>query len=291
PDKLYERALYIGIAFSSILYGMSSSILLLYRAHSSLTDRGSSRNCASWRARLFNISYVVVMFVFLTVSYVADAYMGQLMWIEHRDFQGGPYPYYLANSTLWINVIGSATDILANVLCDAYLLYRCYIIWESRLSIVAFPALVYLASFALSITTLVESALPNSSAFVQQTVNFATPWVSLSVVLNIMLTGLISYRILRARYSMREAFDGLEAPAKDIYTSAVAILVEAELPFTILGVVNAVNEGKNTYVASAWCFIWGSFSVISPLLIILRVFMGKGRTCETSTQLTQSISF
>ncbi|KAI0311940.1 hypothetical protein OF83DRAFT_706170 [Amylostereum chailletii] len=286
PDRFYERALYVGIAFAGILYGVI--LCIGFTAIHYLLKRRR----ASWRSQLFTISYVVIMLVCFTFAYVANAYMGQLMWIEHRDFPGGPYVYYLAKSTLWINVLGSATDILANILGDAYLLYRCYIIWDSSVWVIAFPTLVYIASVVFSLISLVESALPNSSFFVQQTINFAVPWVSLTVGLNVILTCLISYRILRVRYCSRKAMDGFDGPTRDIYTSVVAILIEAELPFAVLGIVTAVNSGKNTYVSSAWYFIWGSFAIISPLLIILRVCMGKGWTRETSTQMmSRSITF
>ena len=50
--------------------------------------------------------------------------MGQLtqfVWIEHCNFPGGSssFNYYLENSTLWINVLG--TDIVRNGSSDALL--------------------------------------------------------------------------------------------------------------------------------------------------------------------------
>ena len=54
----------------------------------------------------------------------ANQLMGQFMWIEHRNYPGGPFNYYLENSTLWINVFGTATCIVGNYLNDALLVLR-----------------------------------------------------------------------------------------------------------------------------------------------------------------------
>jgi hypothetical protein len=94
--------------------------------------------------------------------------MGQLMWIEHRDFPGGPFPYYLSQGNNWIEVLGSSTDIAGNFMGDALLvsvdeppdaadycpnlsvfcvrqIYRCYIVWDSVW--VALPlVLIFVAS-------------------------------------------------------------------------------------------------------------------------------------------------
>jgi hypothetical protein len=96
--------------------------------------------------------------------------MGQLMWIEHRGFPGGPFSYYLSQGSSWTQVLGSSMDIVGNFMGDALLvgadeppavaedcsdldvnvscirqIYRCYIVWNSVW--VALPlVLIFLAS-------------------------------------------------------------------------------------------------------------------------------------------------
>jgi hypothetical protein len=88
--------------------------------------------------------------------------MGQLMWIEHLDFSGGPFSYYLSQGSSWMEVLGSSTDIVGNFMSageppdvtdycsnlDVFCvrqIYRCYIAWNSVWA--ALPlVLIFLAS-------------------------------------------------------------------------------------------------------------------------------------------------
>jgi hypothetical protein len=61
------------------------------------------------------------MLFLATFAMAANQLMGLFMWIEHRNFPGGPFSYYIANSTLWINVLGTTACIVGNYLNDALL--------------------------------------------------------------------------------------------------------------------------------------------------------------------------
>jgi hypothetical protein len=71
--------------------------------------------------KIFYITYSVVLLICLTIAKAANARLGQLMWMDHRDFPGGPAAYWAANGDVWYNVLGSATDVFANVMGDALL--------------------------------------------------------------------------------------------------------------------------------------------------------------------------
>ena len=152
---------------------------------------------------------------------------------------------------------------------------------------------------AMSLLALTESALPNSSFFVQRTADFTVPWLALTCGLNAIVTILISGRIL---YYARLA--QLSGTPPGPHTNIVAILVESALPFTILGILCAVYFGKQEAPELAFAIVWGAFVVskvqfwmkkiwiqpdstksLSPQLIILRVAMGCAWTKETPTRL------
>ena len=61
------------------------------------------------------------MLILTTFAMAANQLMGQFMWIEYRNYPGGPFVYYLENSTLWINIFGTAACIVGNYLNDALL--------------------------------------------------------------------------------------------------------------------------------------------------------------------------
>jgi len=223
----------------------------------------------------------------MTWAMLANALLGQEMWVEHRDFPGGPSAYFAANSSVWYNVVGSAADAFADFMGDALLLYRCYIIWNSK-KIIILPFLMFLASTALSIIAVVQSALPSSSFFETQTIVFAVPWISLTCSLNFVLTALIASRLLWVR---REMIRVMPKEVASVYTGLVAILVESALPFTVLGIIFAVLLGKNLIISVAFSLVWGYYVGIAPQLIILRVAMGRAWSKDTFASASTGIDF
>ncbi|KAI0319584.1 hypothetical protein OF83DRAFT_1054702 [Amylostereum chailletii] len=222
-----------------------------------------------------------LMTAFITIQTFADFVFLEFMWIDHRDFPGGPLAYLAANSSVWWQTLGTASGQATNILGDGLLLYRCFIIWGSDWRIVAFPFLLYLGSIAMGLVTVVQSALPGSDFFKGKTVNFDVPWTALSVALNIVVTCLITYRILRARRALRET---LSPESLRVFTGVIAILIESALPFSVLGIVFTVTYGKNLDGGPAFSFIWGTLCALSPQLIIFRVATGQAWTRDLVSQ-------
>lgn len=95
---------------------------------------------------------------------IANSLLGQEMWIEHRNYPGGPVAYWTDNGAVWYNVLGSAADMFGNFMGDALLvgvllyvqpkrvpivclqLYRLFIIYSGSRYIVIFPCMIFLAS-------------------------------------------------------------------------------------------------------------------------------------------------
>jgi hypothetical protein len=73
------------------------------------------------RQTLFYVAYGAALLILITFALAANAVYGQLMWIEHRDYPGGPAAYFKENSSIWIQTLGSAADVTGNVLGDALL--------------------------------------------------------------------------------------------------------------------------------------------------------------------------
>jgi len=244
----------------------------------------NSKSGFAWRNGIvkFYVIYGFVMLILTTIAMAANQLMGQFMWIEHRNFPGGPFSYYLENSTLWINVLGTAACIVGNYLNDALLLYRLYIIYSGDWRVVIAPFIIFLGTIAMSLMALTESALPNSSFFEKTTTDFTVPWLALTCGLNAIVTILISGRIIY--YTRLASANGTSS--RSSHTSIVAILVESALPFTILGILCAVYFGKQEAPELAFAVVWGSFVPISPQLIILRVALGRAWTKETSKKLS-----
>jgi hypothetical protein len=99
------------------------------------------------------------------------------------------------------------------------------------------------------------STLPNVPVSLQ----YGMPWVSLSVGLNIIVTSMICFRILRMRALLRQV--NCPATLSKMYTNVAAMLIESAAPFTILGIgllVTMVNDGPLIY---GFGYVWTMFCV------------------------------
>ncbi|KAJ7164029.1 hypothetical protein C8R43DRAFT_1233084 [Mycena crocata] len=47
---------------------------------------------------------------------------GQMIWIEHRDIDGGPIALLYNNIAAWYNTFVTAADVTANIMGDASLM-------------------------------------------------------------------------------------------------------------------------------------------------------------------------
>ena len=73
------------------------------------------------RRNQFLIGYSVILLILMTFAFSTPVLMGQLMWIEHRDFPGGPFSYILSHASSWIARLSISTRIVGNFMGDALL--------------------------------------------------------------------------------------------------------------------------------------------------------------------------
>lgn len=276
-----ERSWYIGNTIFAILYGLQISMYFQSVYYLNL-NVGKENH----KSKAFYIAYSTALMILITIALAANLFFGQAMWIEHRDVDGGPVAYFAGNIAAWYNTFGTAADVTANVLGDGLMLYRCFIFWGHVKVAMVLPALIYLASVAMGITTTIQSGLPNGNFFQGITVNFGIPWLVLTIVFNILVTTMIVVRLFSMHKKM-ESILGAEVSKR--YTGLLAILVESALPFTVLGICYLATYIKNLPEALAFADIWGCFVSLSPQAIILRVAMGGGWTKDAFNRLSTGV--
>ena len=111
----------------------------------------------------------------------------------------------------------------------------------------------------LAIVTVVKIALP-PSYLLSGKLETVVPWISLSVALNIIVTGMICFRLLRMRARMQEV---LPLEMSRTYTNVVAILVESAAPLSILGIGVIVTSAQNGPLMFPFGYVWNMFCVES----------------------------
>ncbi|KAK7041694.1 hypothetical protein VNI00_008983 [Paramarasmius palmivorus] len=211
-----------------------------------------------------------------------NAVFGQFAWIEHRDVEGGSANYIEDHISDPMNTIGTAAGIAINMLSDALLIYRSYILWGSSKRVVVFPLLLFFGAFSMSILLIYESARPGASFFGGPAVDFGIPYIALTLSVNITVTTLICGRLLTARNQMKSLLGPHHART---YTNIIAMMIESAAPFTVLGIIFAITYALHSSISIAFVQVWGDFCAISPQLIILRVAMGRAWSKEISQSL------
>ncbi|KAJ2915207.1 hypothetical protein MD484_g5193, partial [Candolleomyces efflorescens] len=169
--------------------------------------------------------------------------------------------------------MGASTAII--VIGDGLLVYRCYVIWSHRPWVLILPILTYLASTAVNIAT---DAAPKPSGIPNSDLLGAGAF--LVVCTNLMVTGLISFHLIQARRRLTKMFHASD-------DDEFAILIEAVLPLTVFGIIDAAlgvsGPAKGTtadYVGydvalNVFDYLFNAFSALSPHMIIFRVTTGR----------------
>jgi hypothetical protein len=115
----------------------------------------------------------------------------------------------------------------------------------------------------LAIVTIVESTMPGTRLLKGNSALLSVLWYSFSVGLNVMVTSMICFRILRMRALTRE----LHSPElSSMYTSIATMLIESAVPFSILGICLIVTVIQDVPPKFAFAYVWSVFCVESGFL-------------------------
>lgn len=111
----------------------------------------------------FFVLFSTVLLVLITVYMSVEAVFGEEMWIVNAGFPGGDAAYMEMYASVWYQTMGTAASVILNLLSDGLMvrtvrqadspalivewlqIYRCFIVWNSRL-IVVLPCLLWVAT-------------------------------------------------------------------------------------------------------------------------------------------------
>ncbi|KAH7884153.1 hypothetical protein F5I97DRAFT_1898918 [Phlebopus sp. FC_14] len=183
-------------------------------------------------------------------------------------------------TSVWPELIVNSCFVVNTWLADAFILYRCYVIWMGNKFAIALPALLYLASIGTSIAYLWAAGRPQTLGNSQTVEAFTIPYWTCSVALTVVSSLLIVARLLQLRRSLIAALgEHRGAP----YLTMVSMTVESATLYSIFGVIalglfTANNEIQNIFIP-----MLGLVQVIAPNLIINRIIRGISFTDENYT--------
>jgi len=132
-----ERSLYVGRILRAVLYGENSQsignhLFAAYRQGAGVEictffasvyciSNGSSNQRKVRKGQRLYIGYGAILLALVTIEVAMDGLWGQYMWIDHRNYPGGPLGYFVASQGSWYIVTGWAAGIMTNILGDALL--------------------------------------------------------------------------------------------------------------------------------------------------------------------------
>jgi len=279
----FEHSFYIGNYMSGILYGIE---LVMYF----MTLRGLARkgNHNSPRSRRFFALYSTILLVLLTIDIAVNAVWGEQMWITFRDAPGGVPAYIGTQVNVWYQTLGSTTVVALIFMGDALLLYRLYVIYGSNIWVVIPPILAYLAAFSLAIIELVLAGKPGGNFFHGKTINFGTPYYTITICLNIIVTLLIVARLHKLGRAVSKA---LGKESAEMYTSVSSMLIESAAPYSFFGIMFLIPYAMGSGTAISFGQVWAKMTCLSPQLIVLRVVTGRAWGKEVITQAESNVEF
>ncbi|KZV94478.1 hypothetical protein EXIGLDRAFT_834996 [Exidia glandulosa HHB12029] len=245
---------------------------------------------------LFLLIYITVLVVVETIYVAVQARTIQDMYVDNRNYPGGPWAYFLATQYLPENVLFIATLFTLTFLSDTLVLWRCWVIWTASgrrvvaSLAIAFPTLCLLASFVVGALWAQKSSQPGLSLYSQLPVVLGTSYYALSLGVNILLTLLIAARLLAYRRRLAGILPGDEG--RD-YTSLAAIFVESAALYTVCAFAFLVTYAVNSPMNQVFLGMTNTGQQIATYLIIYRVAEGKGfgkSALEQSTFATNSVA-
>ncbi|KAJ7074788.1 hypothetical protein C8F01DRAFT_925160, partial [Mycena amicta] len=269
-DLWVEKSFLDGFALAGVGYGIVFS--LTWQTLYSLLSQ-VPRDRIRWGL----VGYIGMVFALATIGYGSAAKINEESFIQDRNAPGGPTGFEFASFASPVNMMGVVAYVLLSWIADGLVLWRFWLIWGSNYLYTAFPALMLLGSVISSLALIITSFKLEDSFWAARSVQFGTAYWSLSVSLNILLTLLISGRIIWLRRRIPSSL-GPGAREAAHYFSAVTMLIESAALYALVGLIFLITYARASTVQNLVFPILGQVEAIAPLLILARVVDGRAWT-------------
>ncbi|KAI0773183.1 hypothetical protein BD413DRAFT_472983 [Trametes elegans] len=295
-SAVFQNAFYIGNNFNTILYGVE--LVVYYLTIEAVLQRSRRLSSPVPRSDKIMVAFSTALLLLNTVFVATEAVFGEEMWVVNADYPGGPEAYLGDFASVWYQTFGTAASIVLNLLSDALLIYRCYIIWAD-VRVILFPFVLYLGTFSLGIAQLVASGLPHSDYFAGFAQKLGIAYTSCIISLEIIVSALIGVRIVRAArlYRAQSQRDGEHGSEKEdgtgedvarAFIGPAALFVESALACTLLGIVYLATFARNSDLSIFFLSIYVMTTCLAPQMIILRIVRRRAWTRETTETIMMS---
>ncbi|TFK49606.1 hypothetical protein OE88DRAFT_1736610 [Heliocybe sulcata] len=146
-------------------------------------------------------------------------------------------------------------------------------------AVMAFPALIYLASITMGILWLIQVSV--TSPWESGSLNWTVPYLSISLALNIILTVAITARLLVYRHRIRSVMGPGHGKK---YVGIAAMLVESASLYTVFSLLVLVPFALNNPLSDVFLQALIQFQATAVFLIMYRVAQGKAWASTASIE-------
>ncbi|KAF9063984.1 hypothetical protein BDP27DRAFT_1426363 [Rhodocollybia butyracea] len=180
-----------------------------------------------------------------------------------------------------IDIAEAAVYVTANIIADALLLYRCYVVWGARKYIILGPFLISLTNTALGLAAAVLEQKSSDRILIAVAANLgenaslkavsaiSTSFLAVNLVTNIVLTGLIAGRIWWISQETRRSLPGVGG--KNLNSIVAMILESGSLYPVALAICLGLNKANTeASIEPVLTVIVG----MAPTLIMVRADLG-----------------
>ncbi|KAF8838979.1 hypothetical protein BDN67DRAFT_970798 [Paxillus ammoniavirescens] len=239
--------------------------------------------------------YICLMAVLGSLFLASNSKFTQLAFINHRDYPGGPSAYEQQMFSVGVDEIGNVSFTLANWLADSLLVWRCVIISrDTRTSSywivpAVVPCLMQLTSYVLGVFFLIQISSPSSSPYFNASkgINWTLPYLFISFAINIVVSILITFRLLLYRRRMIQDLGPGHATES---ASLAAMIVESASLYSTFSLLFLIPFALKSPVSNIFLQVLGEAQLIAPLLIIYRESQGKGWISSTSSATASTVT-
>ncbi|KAJ7077413.1 hypothetical protein B0H15DRAFT_562964 [Mycena belliarum] len=290
-ELLLEKTFLISGYLTGVGYGAQ---LILYIACAQNLWQKTGKKSRTRRVSSLLLAYISILCILNTMWTGVSAFGLQATYIDNRNYPapssdtpGGPIAFLGVEFSLPFNIVGQIVFTAENLLADALLFWRCYIIWNAQSGnmakyVMAFPALMFLASLTMGIIFGIETTSADG-LFGSTTASFGIPYFAISLSLNIILTLLIVGRIWYHQRSLKALFGNDHTHARP-YQLLLTMFIESAALFSIISILLLVTFALGNPINQIWLGVAPAIQLVSTYLIILRVATGRQWTTDAGSR-------
>ncbi|KAL7283424.1 hypothetical protein ACG7TL_002854 [Trametes sanguinea] len=255
-----EQAINAAVYIGAIAWGLHISTF--FQSTSAILQSGKS----SWRWLPFSF----ILFAMASINICCSISFNELAWIDERNYPGGPLAFIVEQSSRPINTASIATSVVTLFLANSFLVYRTHVLWNKFWVTTALVAFL-LVSTVLSVMHCIQAARPDAGLWDDATVKISIPYASVTMTLNILLTVILSWRLLDLRRRLPAT---INEQVKQ-YTTVQALVVETAFPYGLASFIFVVLYGLRNAGANLFVPLLVQVEGIVAELILIRMVRGN----------------